>query len=301
MTQPSHPLSLSHDEMGRVVMGCDFSSAPSRRKPIVLAWGHWNGGLQVQLDRLEHCATLAQWEQVLSSKDTAWVGGFDLPFGLPRALVESLGWPADWADCMAHYAQLSRDEIREQFAAYCAARSAGRKMAHRAADGPAGSSPSMKWVNPPVAFMLHAGVPRLRAAQVHLPGIERGDVRRLALEAYPGWIARQVLGRQSYKSDTRSRQDAARAQARVQLLQALERGESSLGLQLRMNDAQREAILADAQGDALDACICMLQAAWGARAHAQGDALYGLPPELDPLEGWIVSVPWPKEAGNAGA
>ena len=40
-------------------------------------------------------------------------------------------------------------------------RTIGGKFAHRATDGPAGSSPSMKWVNPPVAFMLHAGVPLL--------------------------------------------------------------------------------------------------------------------------------------------
>ncbi len=25
-----------------------------------------------------------------------WVGGFDFPFGLPRELVEHLGWPRDW-------------------------------------------------------------------------------------------------------------------------------------------------------------------------------------------------------------
>jgi hypothetical protein len=28
----------------------------------------------------------------------------------------------------------------------------------------------MKWVNPPVAYMLHAGVPLLIDAGVHLPG-----------------------------------------------------------------------------------------------------------------------------------
>lgn len=41
----------------------------------------------------------------------------------------------------------------------------------------------MKWVNPPVAFMLHAGVQLLRRAGVHLPGLEEGDRSRVALEA----------------------------------------------------------------------------------------------------------------------
>ncbi len=37
----------------------------------------------------------------------------------------------------------------------------------------------MKWVNPPVAYMLHAGVPRLLRAGVHLPGLHAGDETRV--------------------------------------------------------------------------------------------------------------------------
>ena len=48
----------------------------------------------------------------------------------------------------------------------------------------------MKWVNPPVVLMLHAGAPRLLAANVTLPGLHRGDPSRIALEAYPGMLAR---------------------------------------------------------------------------------------------------------------
>ena len=33
----------------------------------------------------------------------------------------------------------------------------------------------MKWVNPPVVLMLHAGAPRLLAAGVTIPGLCRGD------------------------------------------------------------------------------------------------------------------------------
>ncbi len=52
---------------------------------------------------------------------------------------------------------------------------------------------SMKWVNPPVAFMLHAGVPLLLDAGVHLPGHHPGDASRVALEAYPGLLARELI------------------------------------------------------------------------------------------------------------
>jgi hypothetical protein len=41
---------------------------------------------------------------------------------------------------MAHYAALSRAEIRSTFAAFCDARPAGAKFAHRAFDKLAGSA-----------------------------------------------------------------------------------------------------------------------------------------------------------------
>lgn len=283
------------------VLGCDFSSRPTARKPITMALGRLLAGDTVVLQELLEFASLDAWAAWLArpadaaqSAQSAWVGGFDLPFGLPRELVEQLAWPTDWAACMDHYAGLTRQAIREQFKAFCAARPAGGKFAHRATDGPAGASPSMKWVNPPVAYMLHAGLPLLRAAGVHLPGLQRpgeGDARRVALEAYPGMLARAVIGRRSYKSDEPARQTPERHQARVQLLAALESGDNPLALRLRIDaEEARNQLLADGSGDRLDAVICMLQAAWAAARHAQGDALYGLPHDLDPLEGWIVTA-----------
>jgi hypothetical protein len=219
------------------------------------------------------------------------VGGFDLPFGLPRELVQALGWPLDWGACMAHYAALPRSAIREAFAAFCQARPVGGKFAHRATDGPAGSSPSMKWVNPPVAFMMHAGVPGLIAAGVHLPGLLDGDAQRVALEAYPGLLARSVLGVTSYKSDEKAKQTGERLIARKTLINALENGQAPLlqaaGLRLRLTHAQRDDLADDASGDRLDAVLCLLQAAWALQRHRAGDARWGLP-AFDPLEGWIV-------------
>lgn len=279
-----------------MLLGCDFSSRPSRRKPVLLALGHERAG-RVVLDRLERLPTLesfAAW--VAQSLD--WVGGFDLPFGLPRELVCTLGWPTEWAACVAHYTSLSREQIRAEFAAFCDARPVGGKFAHRATDGPAGSSPSMKWVNPPVAFMMHAGVPPLLAAGVHLPGLWQPGARpgaptRVALEAYPGLLAREVLGKRSYKSDDPAKQTPERLIARKDLITALEQGQTRLGLSLKLSHAQRDALVDDASGDSLDAVLCLLQAAWAQRCHAAGDLLYGLPPNMDPLEGWIISAPWP--------
>jgi len=268
-----------------LLIGCDFSSSPSRRKLIVMAAGTAFKG-RVLLAGLESLESLDSFDQWLR-QERAWIGAFDFPFGLPRELVTHLGWPTQWFELMGHYAGLSRPEIRNTFAAFCDARPAGQKFAHRSTDKPSGSSPSMKWVNPPVAYMLHAGVPRLLAAGVHLPGLHAGDSRRVALEGYPGMLAREVLGNRSYKSDDKARQTPERLIARKDLITALEHGQTRLGLRLKVSHAQRDALVDDASGDSLDAVLCLLQAAWAAQ---QGAPAYGLPPEMDALEGWIVTA-----------
>ena len=193
---------------------------------------------------------------------------------------------------MRHYAALSRAEIRDVFAAFCDARPVGGKFAHRATDRPAGSSSPMKWVNPPVAYMLHAGLPRLLDAKVYLPGLQPVPPKpgKVALEAYPGLLAREVLGNRSYKSDDRAKQTPERLIARKDLLNALELGQTRLGLRVKLSHAQRDALVEDASGDSLDAVLCLMQAAWAQQQHAQGAPLYGLPPGMDGLEGWIVSA-----------
>jgi hypothetical protein len=278
-------MSVRFQMTDKLLLGCDFSSSPSRRKAIVLALGHERAG-RVVLDRLERIESLEAFGRWLD-QPRGWIGGFDFPFGLPRELVEHLGWPVQWRDCIEHYARLTRADIRSTFSDFCDARPAGGKFANRAFDRLAGSSPSMKWVNPPVAYMLHAAMPLLLAAGVHLPGLHAGDEERVALEAYPGLLARELIGRRSYKSDDKARQTAVRLIARKDVITALENGRTRLGLRIKLSNAQHDALVQDASGDSLDAVLCLLQAAW---AQRQGAPRYGLPEHLDPLEGWIVTA-----------
>jgi hypothetical protein len=254
---------------------------------------------RVKLSKLERFDSLQGFADWLHQPGD-WLGAFDFPFGLPRELVQHLGWPLTWQACIQHYASLSREDIRATFAAFCNARPVGSKFAHRATDGPAGASPSMKWVNPPVAYMLHAGVPLLIKAGVHLPGLHpgagdaendgvntEGKPRRVALEGYPGLLAREVLGSRSYKSDDKAKQTPERLIARKDLITALEHGQTRLCLHLKLSHAQRDVLADDPSGDALDAVLCLIQAAW---AKEQGAPLYGLPKTMDALEGWIVTA-----------
>jgi hypothetical protein len=108
---------------------------------------------------------------------------------------------------------------------------------------------------------------------------------RVALEAYPGLLARELLRSRSYKADDKARQTPERLIARKDLVDGLEQGRTRLGLRLRLSHAQRDALVADASGDRLDAVLCLLQAAW-----AQTQPRFGWPAEVDPLEGWILTA-----------
>jgi hypothetical protein len=142
----------------------------------------------------------------------------------------------------------------------------------------------MKLVNPPVALMFHEGAPRILAAGVHVPALAAGDVRRVALEAYPGLLVRKQLGiRASYKSDTRREHTAERRAVRRRVVQALAAGKP-LGVRLELPGALGKALVEDGSGDLLDAVICAVQAAWAARRPG-----YGIPASAPQAEGWIVT------------
>jgi len=287
------------------VFGVDFSSAPSTRKPITVADGRLlrrSGSRAVYA--LDAVYLVPNWDvfQIFLSTQGPWVGGFDLPFGQPRALIEHYGWPTDWSTFVDFFSDAPREQLRSAFKAWCDARPVGDKFAWRAADRPAGSSPAMRWTNPPVAWMMQAGVRRMRDADLLFPAHRSpswafddagrltanvGGQARIALEAYPAFTARQVI-RSSYKSDDPSKHTPERFAARRQIVRALERGVAGLAVQLELSGEWRDALEAEGSADLLDAVICGLQA-----AHASLCPGWGLSPAVDPLEGWISTVPHP--------
>ena len=265
------------------IYGVDFTCAPRKAKPITVASARLHGN-RLHVEAIERIEGFAGFEALLK-RPGPWIGGFDFPFSLPRALVRDLGWPAEWRALVAHCAAMPRAQFRAALDAYRASRPAGRKYAHRATDHPAGSSSPMKLVNPPVALMFHEGAPRLIAAGVAVPALAHGDVSRIALEAYPGLLVRKQLGlRGSYKSDTRAEHTAARKALRRRIIAALAE-RRALGVEVRLPRSLGRQVLDDGSGDLLDAVICAVQAAWAARQPA-----FGLPAHAPAGEGWIVSA-----------
>jgi len=269
------------------LMGVDFSCAPSHRKPIVAARGTLAGAV-LRLDALQALETLDGFESLLAEPGP-WLGAFDFPFGLPRMFVDAQGLGTTSADVATAVRArcATRMDFRAWVDAWGNARAAGQRLPHRATDV---ALPGLQSTSPlqtryvPVGFMYYEGLPRLLAAGATLPQMHAGDPQRVAVEAYPALLAQAVIGRRSYKNAA----DADRLIARKDLVDALEQGRTPLGLRLKLTHAQREALVDDAAGDRLDAALALLQAGWAARQPAQG-----LPPGIDPVEGWIVTAPGP--------
>jgi hypothetical protein len=265
---------------GRTVLGVDFTSAPRSAKPIVVARGRGAARAFV-LDSIDALPDWAAFEALLAEPGP-WIGGFDFPFGLPRGAVRDLGWPTQWDALVRHCAAMGRAAFRMALDAYRATRPVGDKYPHRATDLPAASHSPIKLVNPPVALMFLEGAPRLAAAGVTVPGLRTGDPARVAVEAYPGLAAR-ALTRVSYKSDEKRRQTPARHAARRAMVARLGRDGGSFGFRLEGRRALLASLVTDPTGDRLDAVLAAMQAAWCLRRRH-----FGLPGNVDPLEGWIA-------------
>jgi Protein of unknown function (DUF429) len=267
------------------LIGVDFSSAPTKRKPVTVARGQRSGAV-LRLERVDRLATLADFEAMLREPGP-WLGAFDFPFGLPREFVDSLGLGSSTSAVITELQHrcANRMAFRALVDAWGNTRPAGRRLIHRAADsampGISSSSPlQTRYV--PVGFMYFEGLSRLVAAGVSIPQMSDGDMARVALEGYPGLLAFELIGRRSYKNAA----TADRLIARKDIVDALEQGRTRLGFRLKLGHAQREALVDDASGDTLDAVLCLAQAAW-----CVAQAGYGLPAAFDPVEGWIATAP----------
>jgi hypothetical protein len=278
---------VSFPNRAPIIHGIDFTSAPRRTKPIVVASGRLRGDAFL-LEEIENLPTLGAYEQWLRRPGT-WVGGFDFPFGLPRTALVELGWPLDWVELTRHCRMLGRELLRTALDAHRARRPVGDKYCYRRGDAAAGSHSPLKLVNPPVALMFLEGACRFPDAGVTVPGMHAADPDRVALEAYPGHAVRNLSGggRLSYKNDAPGKQTPERAAARQRIVHTL-RQAGLAGIRLEGEARLVESLAADASGDRLDAVLCAVQAAWGWQRR---EARFGLPETMDPLEGWIVSVP----------
>lgn len=270
------------------IFGVDFTSSPRPAKAITIAHARLDDDTLL-VERVARLSGFDEFEQFLRTPGS-WVGGFDFPFGMPRALVETLAWPTDWPSLIHHVRTLGRDGLKLVLDQARARRPVGAKYIYRRGDAAAGSSSPMKLVNPPVALMFFEGASRLLDSGVSvMPCAPRQDPR-IALEAYPGYWAR-ALSRDSYKSDGKDGAAAKRVAARGAIVAALPRFTlERYGLRLLMAATLAQRCVSDGSGDTLDAVLCAAQAAVAQMAFDRGDPRYGLAVDADDFEGWIAAV-----------
>jgi Protein of unknown function (DUF429) len=267
------------------IYGVDFTSAPSRRKPLIALGCDLEGDV-LRVEDSQEMRDFAGFEKFLH-KPGHWVCGMDFPFGQPRSLVSALGWPEDWEGYVGEVARLGKEKFEDAIRADMARRPAGSKYRYRLADRRSGSSSAMMLFRVPVGKMFYRGAPLLLASGVSVEPCRPNGDSRVAVEAYPAVVARRFLGRVSYKNDERTKQTTARQAAREKLVAGLESEilRKAYGFTVEMEGSWKKELVRDPAADTLDSLLCAVQAAW---AYTKKDENYGVPPECDPDEGWIV-------------
>jgi hypothetical protein len=267
------------------IYGLDFTSAPGRRKPLI-ALGCTLESNVLRVEDSQGMTDFSSFEGFLQ-RPGPWVCGMDFPFGQPRSLVSALGWPADWETYVGEVARLGKEGFESAIRADMARRPAGSKYRYRLADRRSGSSSAMMLFRVPVGKMFYRGAPRLLASGVSVQPCRPNQNARVTVEAYPAVVARRFLGRASYKNDERTKQTAAHRDARESLVAGLESEtlREAYGFTVAIEESWRKDLVQEPVGDALDSLLCAVQAAW---AYTKRDENYGIPPECDPNEGWIL-------------
>ena len=174
---------ISSSPVNRIILGVDFTSAPNPRKSITVARAALTG-VQLEFTAIDPLTSFAEFDALLQTPGP-WVGGFDFPFGLPRELVITLGWPQAWPQMVRRIQALGKDAFKDALNAVRESRPMGSRYLPRRGDAAAGSSSPMKLVNPPVGLMFFEGAPRLLAAGVCVLPCAPSDDSRIALEGYP--------------------------------------------------------------------------------------------------------------------
>jgi hypothetical protein len=263
------------------VLGIDFTSAPQGNKYITcLTCTLEDDVLSASASDLRELR-LDGFESILVQTGP-WIAGIDFPFGQSRTFIQNIGWPTTWGGYVEYARRLGKDGFCEALTVYSNGRPMGSKEHKRATDKLARALSPQKLHYTPVGKMFFQGAHRLIDADVTIPGLRTGDPLRIVVEAYPAVLARKFVGKASYKSDEKRKQTEAHRVIRQTLLQRIV-GKPLADYGIRV--VADSSLADDPSGDQLDALLCAIQAAW---AWTQRGNRFGVPLNIDTLEGWIA-------------
>lgn len=266
------------------IIGIDVTSAPSKKKPITVAVGHCQDTTLV-ISQIRAFASSDTFDQFSFEASAATIG-IDSPFGMPRRLIENLGWPGNWCEYVRLVGRRERSEWAALLESYRTPRAVGDKEHKRVCDSVANSQSPMKMFGTPVGRMFHYIAPRLARLPWNIPLLRPSNHATTAVESYPALVVKSATGSPgNYKHDSPAKQTKAHRLRRIEVAAYLQSVECQATYQysVRVDPASLDTMIDDASGDSLDAVLCAVQAAWAA-----GRPDYGIPSTADPLEGWIV-------------
>lgn len=230
-----------------LVLGMDFTSSPSRKKPLVCVRAKLQGNhLDVKADDVVSWPSFTGFEFELK-RSGPWIAGIDFPFGQSKTFLENSGWPMEWSAYVSYVQTFNRKDFCNHLNQYKADRGKGDKEHRRATDCAAGAISPQKLYGVPVGKMFFEGAPRLLQAGVSIPHLLNGDESRVVVESYPGILVRTLIGKVSYKQDVRSKHTPAHHDARQRIFRELksERAECLYGITLTAPDS----VIEDHTGD----------------------------------------------------
>jgi hypothetical protein len=266
------------------VYGIDFTSAPTKRKPITFSCGELVRETLL-IGQVNAFYSFDEFEAHLHTLG-ACVAGFDFPFGQPNVIIDALGWAKPWEGYVYQVGELTRKGFEERLELYKFGQKPGRKHHFRQADLVAKSCSPMMMFGVPVGKMFFEGAPRLLSSGACIQPCRPNNDPRIFVEAYPALVARRWSDGQSYKSDAKRKQTKNREDVRRAIVKGLcAEARKHFGFEIVLPGDLAGQCIQDGSGDTLDACLCAVQAGW---AWTQRDKNYGIPENCDPNEGWIV-------------
>lgn len=267
------------------IYGIDFTSSPQPRKPIACAEAQLESDI-LQIHRVHYFTNFADFMEFLQ-RSPIWIAGMDFPLGQPRKLIENLQWGETWAEYVSLVGRMSKQEFVETLNQYRQVRAEGDREHLRQTDRLTGAISPMKVYGVPVGKMFFEGAPRMLAAGFSIQPCHITADPRVVMEVYPAIAARKLIGKHSYKSDTKQKQTSEMQAYRQKILNELnqlEFAKSVSHLAVDIDQSLAEQAIRDASGDTLDAILAAIQAASASRKLD-----FGIPQSCDRLEGWICN------------
>jgi hypothetical protein len=272
-------------ELYMKIYGIDFTSAPSKSKPITCAEA-WQEADILHIEKFYQFANFPDFMEFLQ-RSPVWIAGVDFPLGQPRKLIESLQWGKTWAEYVDRIGKMTKQEFVEVLNLYRQDREIGDREHLRQTDKLRGAISPMKVYGVPVGKMFFEGAPRMLKAGFSILPCHPTDDPRIVIEIYPALVARTLIGKQSYKSDNKQKQTLVMRSQRQEIISLLRSqiSKTKYSLDIAINNQLALDCTDDPSGDTLDAVLATIQAA---AAYQQPN--FGIPEGCDRLEGWICAL-----------